>query len=202
MRAWIALCLVMLMLVACQSPQEPTPMPIWLAQATATPTPLSAPVGGESPAPAEPSIPTQPPASTQPSALAPTSAPASPTPTPGPVIRLVPPHSPAPTAAAIPEDQCGSGPPPSSLDQLPSQSTTVYEGKTYYLVGRDLVVDFQLVGSLGFRMVRVMDSPTCWGCGAKNPNKFGSPIRPPCKLPETRILEAGRNVQCNRLYRK
>jgi hypothetical protein len=40
-------------------------------------------------------------------------------------------------------------------------------------------------GSLGFRMVRVLDSPTCWGCGAKNPNKLGSPIRPPCKLPET-----------------
>jgi len=35
------------------------------------------------------------------------------------------------------------------------------------------------------RVVRVLDSPTCWVCGAKNPNKFGSPMCPPCKPPET-----------------
>ena len=53
-------------------------------------------------------------------------------------------------------------------------------------------------GSLGFRRVKVLDSPTCWGCGAKNPNKshpkwgkFGNPIRHPCKLPKTRVFEVG-----------
>ena len=40
-------------------------------------------------------------------------------------------------------------------------------------------------GSLEVRMVKVLDSPTCWGYHAGNPNKFGNPIRPPCKLPET-----------------
>ena len=146
MRAWLALCLVVLMLVACQSPEAPTPTSVWLSQVAPSPTPLPAPAGGGSPAPTEPlptalsPTPTQPPAPTQPLA---------PAPTPGSVIHLVPPRSPAPTAAPIPEGECGSGPPPISLDQLPSQSTTVYDGKTYYLVGRDLVVNFQLVDSEG-----------------------------------------------------
>jgi len=39
-------------------------------------------------------------------------------------------------------------------------------------------------GSLGFRVVMVLDSSTCWGCHAKNPNKFRTPIRYPCELPE------------------
>ena len=40
-------------------------------------------------------------------------------------------------------------------------------------------------GSLGFRIVRMSDSPTCWGRYAKNPNKFGIPLYPLCKLAET-----------------
>ena len=38
-------------------------------------------------------------------------------------------------------------------------------------------------------MIRVLDSPTCWGCATKNPNKFGTPIYYPRKLPETRLLK-------------
>jgi len=45
------------------------------------------------------------------------------------------------------------------------------------------------IGSLGFRRVKVLNSPTCWGCGAKNPNKFGTPMRHPCKLPETHNID-------------
>ncbi len=51
-------------------------------------------------------------------------------------------------------------------------------------------------GSLEFRMVRVLDSPTCWGYGVKNPNKFGSPIRQPCKVPET-LDELTRSLDTN-----
>ena len=41
-------------------------------------------------------------------------------------------------------------------------------------------------------MVRVLDSPTCWGCGAKNPNKFGTPICHPRKLPKTQPKEGNK----------
>jgi hypothetical protein len=44
-------------------------------------------------------------------------------------------------------------------------------------------------GSLGFRVVGVLDSPTCWGRSAKNPNKFGTPIRHPRKIPKTHSSE-------------
>jgi hypothetical protein len=149
MRAWTALCLVVLMLVACQSPEESTPTAVWVSQATATLAPVSAPVGQESPAPTEALPPASSPTPTQALAPAPAPSQASPTPTQGPAIRLVPPHSPAPTSMSISDSGCGSGPPPSSLDSFPSQSTTVYDGTTYYLVGRDLVVNFQLVDSVG-----------------------------------------------------
>jgi hypothetical protein len=45
----------------------------------------------------------------------------------------------------------------------------------------------QIDGSLGFRRVEVLESLTCWGFGVMNPNKFGNPMCPPCKLPETQI---------------
>ncbi len=52
-------------------------------------------------------------------------------------------------------------------------------------------------GSLGFRRVKMLDSPTCWGRGAKNPNKshpkwgkshpkwgkFGTPDMSPLQTP-------------------
>jgi hypothetical protein len=37
-------------------------------------------------------------------------------------------------------------------------------------------------GFSGFRAVRVLDSPTCWGYGAGNPNKFGTLVRHPRRL--------------------
>ena len=49
------------------------------------------------------------------------------------------------------------------------------------------------LGSLGFRVVRVLDSPTCWGCGTKNPKKFASLICHPRKLPKTLTL-----LECRR----
>jgi L-threonylcarbamoyladenylate synthase len=53
--------------------------------------------------------------------------------------------------------------------------------------------DSTTLGSLGFRRVEVLESPTCWGRGVMNPNKFGSPMCPPCKPPEThRSLSAVR----------
>ena len=35
----------------------------------------------------------------------------------------------------------------------------------------------ELVGSLGFRRVTVLESPTRWGCSAANPNHLGPPAR-------------------------
>ena len=42
----------------------------------------------------------------------------------------------------------------------------------------------QIDGSRGFRVVRVLDSLTCWGHGAKTPNKLGNPTRQPHEIPE------------------
>jgi len=36
-------------------------------------------------------------------------------------------------------------------------------------------------GSLGLCVVRALESPTCWGIHAQNPNKFGPPTRYPAK---------------------
>jgi len=44
------------------------------------------------------------------------------------------------------------------------------------------------LGSLVVRVVRASDSPTCWGRHAKNPNKFGTLIRHPRKLPNTHFF--------------
>jgi len=52
----------------------------------------------------------------------------------------------------------------------------------------------QIVGSLRFRGVRALESPTCWGYGVKNPNKFGTPIRYPRKPPKTQIALVARAV--------
>jgi NitT/TauT family transport system ATP-binding protein len=41
------------------------------------------------------------------------------------------------------------------------------------------------VGALGFREVRVSDSPTCWGRVATNPNKLGTPAHYSRQLPKT-----------------
>ena len=44
------------------------------------------------------------------------------------------------------------------------------------------------LGSLGFRRVIVLESPTCWGCGVATPNKLGTPARYPRQFPKTRHL--------------
>ena len=49
-------------------------------------------------------------------------------------------------------------------------------------------------GSLGFRGVRVLDSPTCWGRGAKTPNKLASPAHQPREIPETQQEQGGGSV--------
>ena len=54
----------------------------------------------------------------------------------------------------------------------------------------------EIAGSLGFRRIEVLESPgnrrlhLVWGFGVMNPNKFGNPMCPPCKLPETRIWQS------------
>ena len=45
------------------------------------------------------------------------------------------------------------------------------------------------MGSLGFRRGTVSESPTCWGDGAANPNKLGTPARYPHQFPKTQLME-------------
>ena len=55
-------------------------------------------------------------------------------------------------------------------------------GRLPLYVGRNAT---DIAGSLGFRRVTVSESPTCWGRGATNPNKLGTPVRYPRQLPKT-----------------
>ncbi len=43
----------------------------------------------------------------------------------------------------------------------------------------------ETVGALGIRKVIVSESPTCWGCAAKNPNKLWTPAGYSRQLPKT-----------------
>lgn len=48
----------------------------------------------------------------------------------------------------------------------------------------------QIRGSLGFRRVTVLESPTCWGLPRHTPNKLGTPARYPRQLPKTQIRKS------------
>jgi ubiquinone/menaquinone biosynthesis C-methylase UbiE len=71
----------------------------------------------------------------------------------------------------------------------PTSGPCIFLFKLFYLWYRFLIyVLFAFpiwLGSTGFRVVRTLQSPTCWGDGATNPNKIGTPMRPPRRLLET-----------------
>ena len=46
----------------------------------------------------------------------------------------------------------------------------------------------KVMGSLGFRRVTVLESPTCWGVPRHTPNKLETPARYPCQLPKTQVM--------------
>ena len=46
------------------------------------------------------------------------------------------------------------------------------------------------LGSLGFAVAEMPESPTCWGYSAATPNKFGSPDCLSRQFPENQINRA------------